>query len=233
MEKRIVSIIQGTSFVLLVFLFFWILLMILVTSDVRPDWTSLQYLQFAKNNGILYVISYLNALVFTILTVSLFGLMYLFTKESKPVLSVLGLLFVPVYGVLNIFAYGSQISVVPQLLSSINLTEATECTLNWYVQWIQTKPDSIIGIINGAGYAVLGIPSVCFGLALFKLIPYGKVIGWLLFVNAMFCWVGLVGYISGSTMLANGVLAGGFLYTVAVFYIFLGFRSLHQVYKKT
>lgn len=233
MEKRIIKTIQAASFVLLMFLIIWVLLMIVVTSEVRPDWSSLQYLQFAKSNGVLYVLSYLNALVFTVLTASLFGLMYLFTKELKPVLSILGLLFVPIYGVLNIFAYGSQISIVPQLLSNINLTDVTECTLNGYVQWIQTKPDSVIGIINGAGYAVLGIPSVCFGFALYKSVPFGKVIGWLLFVNAFLCWIGLVGYVGGSTMLANGVLAGGFLFTMAVFYIYLSFRNLQRAYKKT
>ncbi len=205
--------------------------MVAVTKEIRPDWSSLEYLQFAKGSGFLYVLSYINALIFTILTVSLFGLIYLFTKETNPVLSTLGLLFIPIYGVLNVFAYGSQISIVPQLLSDVNFTEMTECTLDSYVQWIQTKTDSIVGIINAAGYAVLGIPSVCFGIALYRSVPYSLIIGWLMLINTLFCWIGLVGYITSNNLLANGVVAGGFVFTIAVFFIFLSFGNLQQEYK--
>jgi hypothetical protein len=226
MERKILKTIQNTSLVLTLLLILWVLFMVLLTSGISENWTSEDYLQFAKKNGLIYSLSYVNAVVFTVITMGLLGLLYLFTRNERPALSIIGIIFVPVYGVLNIFAYGSQITVVPQLLSSVSIDQLTECRADLLVQWIQTKPQTTVGMINGAAYAVLGIPSICFGLALYKTIPFGKVVGWLLMINAILCSVGLVGYVTDNLTLANGIVAGGFLFTLAVFFIFLGFSRL-------
>ena len=224
MEIRILKTIRTVSLILTLLLILWVLFMILLTSGINENWTNERYLQFAKENGILYFLSYLNGVIFTVITMALFGLLYIFIQNEKPVLSIIGILFVPVYGVLNIFAYGSQITVVPQLLSEVNIEHLTECRAEYLVQWIQTKPETAVGMINGVAYALLGIPSVCFGVALFKRIPFGMVVGWLLFINAILCLVGLIGYVIGNLTLANGIIAGGFLFTIAVFFMFIGFR---------
>lgn len=237
MDLKIVKTITITSFVLIWLLLLWIILMIATTSKIQSDWAVKDYLYFAKNGGILFFLSYLNAVLFTIVVVALLGQLYSYLKSSSPVLSIIGIVFVPVYGVLNLVAYGSQITVLPQLLADIKIAEATECEVHYVFQWIQAKPDTVIGMINGAAYAVLGVPAVCYAFALYNKIPFGKTIALLLILNAGFCLVGLTGYLTDNDILVNGVVVGGLLFAAATGFIYAAFKierkQLRVHYEKT
>jgi len=72
--------------------------------------------------------------------------------------------------------------------------------------------------MNQLAYAVLGIPSIIFGVILVKHKRISPLAGWLLAVNGLSCIVGVIGTAANSQVLAIGSVAGGalFLFSLAV-----------------
>ncbi|MFH1851885.1 MAG: hypothetical protein ABIA75_06035 [Candidatus Neomarinimicrobiota bacterium] len=218
---RLIRITRNLSLLLLIVLLLWMVLMIATASQVSPGWTDADYLDYAARQGGVFILNYFNAVLFTGLVVALFGLLYLLLKEDYPLLTLTGLLFVPVYGVMNIVVYASQITILPVL---INAGTAPEFLL----QWIQLRPDSAIGMVNGLAYAILGLPSICFAIALHGRGKLGHATGDLLILNAIFCILGPIGAVTGNDLLALGTVVGGLVFTIAVFTLYLMLRQEDQ-----
>jgi hypothetical protein len=84
---------------------------------------------------------------------------------------------------------------------------------------LQSWPASAVAFFNGLAYAILGIPSILFGLLLWK---YPGALRWgglLLALNGAACIMGVIGFLTGSALLSQGVMIGGMLFLLALFLI--------------
>lgn len=200
--------------------------------------------QYVSQPGYLFYFTYLNVVLLTIVDVVLFGLLYLFFKETYPVSSFIGILFIPVYASYNLFVYISQISIVQKFLEVYQDFLNREVTEVFLGQMIQMYEHSSIAFLNNYAYAILGIPSVLFGWMIFRMGgismiesqrgkiqgQHGKIqgqngkftgltgrfTGILLILNALACFTGMVGIISGNRLLSSGSAAGGGLFLLSL-----------------
>ncbi|MBN1919996.1 MAG: hypothetical protein JW892_02025 [Anaerolineae bacterium] len=70
----------------------------------------------ARLHGLFYA-TYLNVALLTVAAIALFAVLYAWLKPTAPGWIVIGLVFTPIYGVLNLVAYLSQVTLVPALVT--------------------------------------------------------------------------------------------------------------------
>ncbi len=215
MKSRQISTI---SIILAILTGIWIICMILLMQRQGTVIASFKdAYDFVKDPGGLFYLTYLNVVVLTIFDVVLFGMLYLYFKPAYPVLSLSGLLFVPVYAAYNMFVYISQISVVQKIISYYEGHISEEVMQVLLGQFIQLWEHSTIAFLNNYAYAILGIPSVLFGIAIFRMKPgLSRATGLLLILSAFACLLGIIGIITGNQVLANGSAIGGGLFFLSL-----------------
>ena len=135
----------------------------------------------------------------------------------------MALTFLIMYGLMNIFSYGSQIILLPYLVN--NLTEFGSESDLLILMFIQIYPNSIVSIINLSAYGIFGIPSIIFGFFLFQENNKFKKIGGLLLIfSAVFVFLSillLVTLISDLPGLFS--IIGGFLSLLSYLPLIKGF----------
>ncbi len=201
-----------------VILVLWVVLMILSGMQMQADWAAKDYLNYAREQNPVFVLNYLNAGLFTALVIVLFGCLYLLVKNEYPVLALVGLLFIPVYGTLNLLVYLGQVTILPLVANGSASQEAA-------LQWMQLYPGSPIGMVNGLAYALLGISSVLYALTIIGRGKMGQITAWLLIVNTVLCLLGPIGVMTGNSLLTLGTVAGGIVFTGAVFTLYLMLKA--------
>jgi hypothetical protein len=189
-------------------------------SQVNPAWNNSDYLCWVSKPDIFFIGNYINASILTITALILFSSLYLFLKEKFEINSFIGIIFIPVYGVLNIVCYSIQISVVPFIASS-GMTHNDSIILA--AMLIQANPQSLIGFINGLAYAILGIPSVIYGFLLIK--SSKKYSGFFLLLSGVFSVAGLFGYFINNPVISKGIMAGGVLFLIALVFLVIEFKD--------
>ena len=196
----------------------WLILLIGDMATAGPLETFEQVMAHAQKGGWKFTLTYLNAGIVTLGASTLMAGLYAYCRASISTWSIVGLVFLPMYGTLNLFAYLSQITLVPSLLQAANdpvQAAAAELLLQ---QTLQILPGSAVGFFNGFAYAILGIPSIIFGLALtIELGRSRQISGWLLFLNGIACILGTIGFLSGSALLSLGTILGGAIFWLALF----------------
>jgi hypothetical protein len=205
------------SLVCLVGTAFWIVLMIAGMASAGPQDTFEQVLAYVSRLDILFYLAYINAaFLVTVPAILLMTGLYNYCKSVLPAWSRLGAVFVPIYGTMNLFAYLSQISIVPALVH-LRQTPDYEAICDVLLRLtIQQWPESAVTFFNGLAYAILGIPSIIFGIALSKHQRPQRIAGALLALNGVACILGIVGWLVGSDLLGSGTLIGGVLYLLAL-----------------
>lgn len=106
--------------------------------------------------------------VLTLAAVALFAALYAWLKPIAPACAIIGLVFVPIYGVLNLVAYLSQVALVPALVAlraDVEYVATADVLLRLT---LQAWPASAMAFFNGLAYAILGIPSILFGFLLWR-----------------------------------------------------------------
>jgi hypothetical protein len=207
----------------MVSLILWLVLMIAHGASAGQVVTVGDAVTLARGMGPLHYANYVNAVVFTMLvTVLLIG-MHDYLRESHPGLARAGIAFVPVYCALNVVAYASQVTVLPLLVRSLDGPDAAMYAV-LVGEMTQLRATAVMGMINGLAYALLGVPSVAYGIALLSRGALGKAAGWLLIANAAACVLGVVGVVAGRAGLGMGSLLGGVLFTAAVPVLWVLFR---------
>ena len=83
-------------------------------------------------------------------------------------------------------------------------------------QMIQQWPGSAVNVLNNLAYAILGIPSIIFGMVLSRRGRSTRLPGILLALNGVACIIGMVGVVLGSGLLAQGSIVGGALFLLAL-----------------
>ncbi|MBN2500321.1 MAG: DUF4386 family protein [Anaerolineales bacterium] len=195
----------------------WIALLIADMASAGPLETFEQAAAHASRLHGLYYATYLNAALLTLAAVAFFAALYYWLKPTAPDWTVVGLVFVPIYGALNLVAYLSQVTLVPALVTlrlDPNYAGAADMLLRLT---LQAWPASPMAFFNGLAYAILGIPSILFGLLLWK---YPRTLRWgglLMALNGAACILGVVGFLTGNALLGQGVMIGGILFLLALF----------------
>lgn len=196
----------------------WLVLMIVSISNTGAIITIEEAIGSVMNPGILFYLSYINAVFVTITATVFFVYLYSYCKSLNSEWSLMGMVFVPVYCILNLLVYFSQIAVIPRLISLMNTQQHSEVYIAILGQFIQGWSGSAVSVMNQLAYAVLGIPSVIFGIILVKHKRISTLGGWLLVLNGLSCIVGVIGTAANSQALAIGSVVGGalFLFSLAV-----------------
>jgi hypothetical protein len=83
-------------------------------------------------------------------------------------------------------------------------------------QMLQQWPGSAVSVLNNLAYAILGIPSIIFGMALSRRDRSSRLPGILLALNGVACIIGVAGVVLGSGLLAQGSIVGGTLFLLAL-----------------
>lgn len=212
--------IRISAAVLTVLVLLWILFMVLSSSMITSEWTASDYLNWASAAGVPYLLNYINATLLTAVVLFLFAFLYMYLRDKYPAGALSGLLFVPVYGTLNLVCYSIQITMVPSLAGQLPPDDGTLLLAS---QLIQVDPGSLVGYLNGLAYAILGIPSILYGRLLAR--EGRKYSGFFLLLNGILCIIGLIGYISGIGIISTGVMAGGFVFLVSLVCMLFEFRN--------
>jgi len=212
--------IRITAFILLIQTIIWVIFMGISSAPIEPDWLALDYVTWASEKGVAYLINYVNVSLLTLLVVILFTFLYSFLKEGAGPLAISGLILVPIYGIMNLVCYSIQISVVPTMAEGALIRGDS---VQFISQLIQADPGSLAGYINGLAYAVLGIPSILFGMLLYR--QSKRWSGALLAVNGLLCITGITGYHLGNDLLSTGTMAGGIIFLLALLGMVIEFRD--------
>ena len=215
MHSRQISMV---SIILVILTGIWILCMaLLMRQEGSVIATFEDACDFVREPGGLFYVTYLNVVVLTIFDVVLFGLLYLRFRTAYPALSLTAVLFVPVYAAYNMFVYISQVSVVQKIIHIYDGVVSDEVMNVLLGQFLQMWEHSAIAFVNNYAYAILGIPAVLFGMAIYRLgTVLGRITGILLMLNALVCLLGIVGIITGSHTLAYGSAIGGGLFFLSL-----------------
>ena len=217
------------SLVCLIFSILWLLLMVLSIARIGSIDTLEQAIYSVANPDWLFYLTYINAVIITILITILFVGLYLYCKPSEPEWSMIGLIFVPVYCVFNLFSYFSQITIVPKLLAYQTMADYDNASKILLGQMVQGWQGSAVSVINNFAYAILGVSSIAFGVVLLKKRKFAKVSGIFLILNAVACIIGIIGIVAGNKIIGMGSAVGGVLFIIAlVFLCFMFFKEDEQ-----
>ena len=188
----------------------WLVLLIYGAATRSPVETLEQALASVADPDLLHYLTYANATLITLSATMLFAGLYVRCQAQSPLWAAMGAAFVPIYGLLNLFAYLSQITIVPRLVA---LQSASDLLL---AQMVQGWSGSAVNVVNNLGYAVLGVPSIIFGVLLGKGDASLRLAGLLLALSGVASIIGLVGIVAQSAALGLGSIAGGVLFLAAL-----------------
>lgn len=197
----------------------WVVLLIWMTAtggsvDVLPE----RIAAIEKQYGI-WLVNYANAGLITLFTAAFLGGLYAYLKSEDAFWAAIGLVFIPVYAVLNLVVYLSQIFVVPVLLELYADPETYSMSELLLRMVIHDWPGSAAAFANALAYAMLGIPSIIFGNLLAHREAGLRIPGLLLAVSGGLSWISLAGVAAGSSLLARLTLVSGFVFLIALFWL--------------
>jgi hypothetical protein len=213
MNKKLIGVLSLISFV---FVTLWIVLLIISIATSGPTDTFDQAFEFVSRLDTLFYLTYINATVLTILAVALMTGLYGICKEFNHTWSIIGLAFVPIYGVINVFAYFSQVALMPVLIPMQGNPDFQAAIDVWLSITMQILPGSPVNTLNNFAYAILGIPSIIFGAIIYKRVKRLRFPGILLAMNGITCIFGIIGILINNNILSLGSIVGGMLWWAAL-----------------
>lgn len=226
METKLRKTLVYTGLILCIITIGWIVLMALSLGEKGPLLTDYNdALDYIKNQGILFKLNYVNAILITFINTVFYALLYLYFRTEYPILSTIGIIFIPVYTVYALFAYTSQISIASQILNIEEYGVHKEIVNILLSQLTQAWNKSGIAFINNYAYSILGISSILFGIAFLRRNLMGKVTGWLSIANGVFCIIGIVGIILNNSILSLGSTIGGVAF---IFFLIFSILYFHK-----
>ena len=214
-ERRI----KVTAILLLILTIIWLVFTIISMSEVKSSWNDIDFIKWISHPNFFFTGNYINASLLTIVAIFLFTFLFNFLKPKYDNIVITGLIFVPIYGVINLLCYSIQISIVPSIANSSLTNQNTIIIVS---QLIQANSKSLIGFMNGLAYAILGIPSIIFGLFLIK--DRKKYSGIFLLLNGILCIIGIIGYLIGNNILSSGIMIGGVVFLICLIFMVIEFK---------
>ncbi|MCG8569252.1 MAG: DUF4386 family protein [Spirochaetes bacterium] len=226
MDKKALKFSSLLCLITFIFLIFWIVLLVLSYSDIDPNWDNIDYIKWVANPDIFFLLSYINATVFTILDVIIFTCLFIYLKNKNYKISaLLGFVFIPIYGVFNLIAYSSQVTILP-FIAQYYLSLPENSVFEFIVtQFMHTNDKSMIAFLNGWAYTILGIPSIIYGFLIIKINIFGKIAGIILIISGLFSFLGFIGGYINNDILSTGVLLSGMIFTFSILFLFFMFNK--------
>lgn len=200
----------------LALLIMWLVLMIIlnVTSPIE---TFEQAMEFAtQRHWLFYTLNYTNAIIFTLLNVAVYAGLYALLRRDYPEWSSIGFAFVPMYGIIALLSYLSQLVVIPRLIDLYAIPEYTEIATVLLKHTIQIWPESSLQSIDQFSYLLLGIPSIIYGCELYAHSKSMRVAGGLLALSGVatpFIGIGIIVQLSQLVTISS--MIGGVLSIVS------------------
>lgn len=204
------------SLLCLVLTLAWLILLIVGMAGAGPLDTFERALAYVKPLSVMFYLTYINAALITVVAVMLFALLYRLYQATAPEWAIIGLVFVPIYGVMNLCVYLSQVTLVPQLLQLQSMPEYQALAPLLLRQTLQIWPYSAVATVNNLAYAVLGIPSLIFGSLMLKAGPLLHIGAILLGLSGLASIAGFIGIVTQLSWLSQGSLIGGVLFLLAL-----------------
>jgi hypothetical protein len=162
-----------------------------------------------------YNTTYANALILTLFNMLLYGSLYGLLKGEHPELTTAGLVFVPLYGILALVSYLSQIVMVPALIPQLEDPQLQPIALALLHHWLQIWPQSTIQLFDQFSYFLLGVPGLIYGLLMWR-IEILRITGGLFVLSSAFCLLIGIGIITGlSGFVGVPSMIGGLLSIIA------------------
>jgi hypothetical protein len=181
------------------------------TADLLAD-----YLAGIESRPGLFTFNYVNAGLITLFTVAMLAAYAAASWADEPLWAGITLAFVPIYGVLNLAVYLSQVFVVPGLLGWYRQPETVELARQLLALVLHEWPGSATGFLNSLAYAVLGVPSLILGVLLFRQDRRLRAGAALLAISGALSIVGLIGLGMSSARLQGMTTASGIVYLLAL-----------------
>jgi len=208
----------------LIFTSIWLILMIISAAKTGPINSFEQAIVSVMNAGNFFQLNYINAVLITIATTIFLVCLYDYCKSLNAQWSLIGFVFVPIYSIMNMFVYFSQITIIPRLLTLMKISANPDIYTAILGQFVQGWSGSAIAVTNQLAYAILGIPSIIFGGLLIKDKRVSTLGGWLLALNGVSCIIGIIGTVANSEILAVGSVIGGALFLFSLVAIVVNMR---------
>jgi hypothetical protein len=210
------SVLGALSLISLILTILWLVCLIAGTPPTGQPNTVTDLFSYLSDLNALFYLTYINAALITIVAIALFAALFLYIRLAAPVWSLIGMAFVPVYGCLNLVAYLSQITIVPELLRLRAMPDHQAFSEFLLQQVVQQWPHSAVFAFNNLAYALLGIPSIVFGVVILRTsfllrtgaIPLG--------LSGVASILGFLGIVARNAWLAHGSLVGGVLFLLAL-----------------
>ena len=196
----------------------WLVLLIVDIATIDPNETFEQMVSRLSRLDLKFYLIYLTVGLLTLVVPFQMAALYQFCKPDLPDwLAISGLVFVPVYCGLNLFAYLSQISAIPFLLGLYQSAQNQQIAETLLKLLLQGYAGSMVEFFNNLAYALLGIPSIIYGFALTRQNNTFKAAGLILAANGIACILGIIGIAVQNPLLSWGSAIGGGLYFLALF----------------
>ena len=186
----------------------------------QPTSSGIEYLTWLLKPDVFYTAYYVGAVILTLLIVILFTLLYGYLSNINRTVALVGIVFIPVYGAINLVCYSLQITVVPSLAVGA-LNAGSDVGL--VSQLILYDNQSILGFVYGLAYFILGIPSIIYGLMFVK--NGKKCSGFLLIIHGLLYVVGIVGFLFQNFALSQGLNFGAIVFLICLVFLILDFRK--------
>lgn len=211
--------IKIVSILLLIQTVVWLILTIISMSDIKSNWTTADYVKWVSNPNIFFKYNYINATILTFTAIILFTLIFNLFHQKYKNLSSIAFVFVPIYGLINIVCYSIQITIVP-LISKYAINDLEVLFLS--SQLIQANNQTLVGYLNGLAYAILGIPSIIFGLLLIK--KQKRFTGAFLSLSGFMSIIGIIGFMMKNIILSSGIMIGGIVFLLSLIFMSIEFK---------
>jgi hypothetical protein len=197
----------------------WLVLMVAGLSSAGALDTLDGILAHVGKLDALHYATYINAGFLTLFNMIFFTALYRRYQSAAPLLALVGWMWIPVYGTLNLVVYLSQVTVVPGLFELYHSPEHRTAAVLGLQMLVQLWPTSFISFINVLAYALLGISSILFATLINREEPelrWLRLGVFLLELNGVACLIGLIGLIANHSLMMSGTALGGALFLGAL-----------------
>lgn len=218
--------IAGLSWVVLALSIVWVVLMLLSIPSESQMISLQDFIKYLSGAGVLFNLNYLNAGLLTFAVSILFAALFAFYKERDLLCSAIAFAFIPVYALLNLTVYFSQVAVLPAFVEMQQVSKYAASSELWIAMLSQLWPGSLFGFLNAMAYALLGVSSITFGWLMLKNTMLLRWAGIMLSVNGFLCILGFAGTFMDSELLSLGLIAGAVFFMIALVLMGMGFWRL-------
>jgi hypothetical protein len=212
----------------LVLIVLWLVILVALNATRGPLETFEQALAFAtERHWLFYTFTYLNAVCFTLLGTIIYAGLYAFLRRGAEMWAAIGFVFAPIYGLIALGSYLSQLVVTPRLVEALAKPEYAATATVLLQHLLHMWPQSSLQQVDQFAYALGSIPGIIFGWLLYRHSRPMRLAGALLALSGATGPFIAVGVFAGLTQLVTvASMLGGILAMPA--YLSLGVNLLRS-----